>query len=418
VLLRHSHRLLLIALASLWLLATAAHADEPPKVTLGIDVLLSDRIELVQGKRLGLLTNPSAVDGQLVTTLERLRRDPRVKLVQLYAPEHGLAGATANGTSNRPGIEPSTGLPIEGLFGGQGAPSQESLGKLDAIIFDIQDIGSRTYTFVSTLGKLMYAAKTAGVTVIVLDRPNPHGGLTVEGPMRQPKYKSLIGWGPFPVTHGMTIGEVADFYNKELKIGCKLEVVKMKGWRRSMLWDDTGLTWVPPSPGIPKPLNAVLYVATGMVCGSGPNCNEGGGNAMPFELIGAPWIDPALFANALNEQAKDADGLRNLHFRAMTWLPWHGQYDGKTVHGAQLHLKSYKDFRPLRAALLILTTLQKHFGNQLKIADPHRFGRVWGNDEVLQMLRAGRDWQSIEASWQDELTAFGSVRARHLLYEP
>ncbi len=416
--LRHPHRLFVIAFAALWLLVAPAGADEPAKVTLGIDVLLSDRIELVQGKRLGLLTNPSAVDGQLVTTLERLRSDKRVKLVQLYAPEHGLAGATANGTSNHPGIEPSTGLPIEGLFGGQGAPSQESLKNVDAVIFDIQDIGSRTYTFVSTLGKLMYAAKTSNVTVIVLDRPNPHGGLTVEGPMREPKYKSLIGWGPFPVTHGMTIGEVADFYNKELKIGCRLEVVKMKGWHRSMLWDDTGLTWVPPSPGIPKSLNAILYVATGMVCGSGPNCNEGGGNAMPFELIGAPWIDPETFANSLNEQAKNIDGLRNLHFRPMTWLPWHGQYDGKTVHGVQLHLKSSKDFRPLRAALLILTTLQKQFGSQLKIADPHRFGRVWGNDQVLELLRAGRDWQSIEASWQDGLTAFSSVRARHLLYEP
>lgn len=408
----------------LWVLAAwpcqlwAQNAAPAAKVTLGIDVLLTDRIDLVQGKRIGLLTNPSAVDGNLVSTLDRLIGDKRVHLTQLYAPEHGLAGATANGTSNAPGREGRTGLPIEGLFGKQGAPSPESLKRVDAVLFDIQDIGSRTYTFVSTLGKLLHACKSAGVQVIVLDRPNPHGGDMTEGPIRAAKYKSLIGWGPFPVTHGMTVGEVAEFYNKELKIGAKLEVVKMKGWRRSMLWEDTGLLWVPPSPGIPKPLNAVMYVATGMVCGSGPNCNEGGGNAMPFELVGAPWIDPERFAKVLNEQAKDIEGVRNVRFRAMTWLPWHGQYNGKITHGVQLHLVEKRGFRPLRTALLILTTLHKEFGASLVIADRTRFGRVWGNDQVLEMIEAGKNWQALEASWQDELSAFAQVRAKHLLYEP
>jgi uncharacterized protein YbbC (DUF1343 family) len=312
--------------------ATTAHATQAG-VQLGIDVLLAERIDLVAGKRVGLLTNPAAVDQHLVTTLDRIHADKRIQLRQLYAPEHGLAGATANGTSNRGGTDSRTGVPIQGLFGDHVAPTAQSLARIDVLVFDLQDIGSRTYTYVSSLGKALWACKKAGVHVIVLDRPNPLGGDLMEGPIRVSRYKSLIGWGPFPVTHGLTVGEVAQFYNEELGIHARLTVVPMKGWQRSMMWEDTGLTWVPTSPGIPKPLNAYMYVATGMVCGCGPNCNEGGGNAMPFELIGAPWIESDRFAQALNAAAKGVEGVENVHFRPMTWLPWHGQYDGKTVHG-------------------------------------------------------------------------------------
>ena len=240
----------------LFLLPSPAIAAE--QVTLGVEVLLAERADLLAGKRVGLLTNPAAVNRDLQTTLDLLRNDKRVQLVQLYAPEHGLAAATANGTSNKKGVDGRSGVPVEGLFGKRSAPSPESLARIDVLVFDLQDIGSRTYTYVSTLGKVLQACKKAGVTVVVLDRPNPLGGELIEGAIRLPKYKSLIGWGPFPVTHGMTVGEVARFYNSELKIGAKLEVVAMKGWRRSMQWEDTGLVWVPTSPGIPKPLNAHL----------------------------------------------------------------------------------------------------------------------------------------------------------------
>ena len=411
-------RKLHLALAAL--LVTAASllpvAVQAQQVTLGVEVLLNERIDLLANKRVGLLTNPAAVNRELVATLDLLRAHPKVKLAQLYAPEHGLAAATGNGTSNQKGVDGRSGVPLEGLFGKRSAPSAESLARIDVLVFDLQDIGSRTYTYVSTLGKVLWACKKAGVTVVVLDRPNPLGGEMVEGAVRLPKYKSLIGWGPFPVTHAMTVGEVARFYNAELGIGAKLEVVQMKGWRRSMLWEDTGLVWVPTSPGIPKPLNAHLYVATGMVCGSGPNCNEGGGNAMPFELIGAAWLDGDRLAKALNETCKGVDGLQHVRFRSMTWLPWHGQYDGKVVHGVQLHLASPRGLRPLRTALIILTTLQREFGDLLKIESASRFGRIWGNDKVLQMIRAGKTWQQIEASWQGELADFAKVRAKHLIY--
>jgi len=398
--------------------ASAPAAASPAGVVPGIEVLLDSKIALVQGKRVGLLTNPAAVDRHLVTTLDRLRADPRVKLTQLWAPEHGLAAATLNGTSNAAGVEPRTGLPIEGLFGQRTSPSPEALARVDVLLFDLQDIGSRTYTYVTSLGKTMQACAAAKVKVIVLDRPNPLGGNLFEGPVRTARRKSLLGWGPFPVTHGLTFGEVARFYNGEMKLGCPLEVVEMQGWRRGMIWDDTGLVWVPTSPGIPKPLNAYMYVATGMVCGSGPNCNEGGGNAMPFELIGAPWLDPDRLADATTKAIAGVDGLQQVRIRRMSWLPWHGQYRGKITHGIQIHLIDPHGFRPLRLALILLSVLHKEFPSGLKVDNAGRFALIWGNDDVLGQLRAHTPWQQIEAGWQAELQAFAAVRAKYLIYPP
>jgi uncharacterized protein YbbC (DUF1343 family) len=258
---------------------------------------------------------------------------------------------------------------------------------------------------------VMQRAAAAGKPLIVLDRPNPLGGQLFEGPVRQQKHKSLIGWGPLPVTHGMTFGELARFYNAELKIGCNLTVVEMDGWKREMQWEDTGLQWVPTSPGIPHPLNAHLYVATGMVGGSGANVNEGGGNSMPFELIGAPFIEPQKYLDAL--KAQDVPGIL---FRAMTFRPWRGQFAGKIVHGVQLLLQDRRIFRPLRTALILMTALQKTHPELFKVKDAQRFARVWGNTDVLRQVQEGKTWQDIEASWSPDLAAFGQKRSKYLLY--
>jgi uncharacterized protein YbbC (DUF1343 family) len=392
-------------------LAREGEAGRAP-VVLGVDVLLSKRIDLIQGKRVGLITNPSGVDGRLVTTLERFLKDGRFRLTQIYAPEHGLAGVMPNGRSNRNKVDPETGIAIEGLFGKRSAPSQESLARVDVLVFDIQDIGSRTYTYVSTMGKAMQAAKKAGVRFVVLDRPNPLGGVEFEGAIRLPKYQSLIGWGPIPVTHGMTAGELARFYNTEMHIGCDLVVVEMENWRRDMVWEDTGLTWVPTSPGIPHTLNAHLYVATGMVGGSGPNVNEGAGNSMPFELIAAPYIESRELADAMN-----ASGLSGVRFRPIAFRPNRGQFARKMLGGAQILLDDPRSFRPLRTALSFLVNLQRLYPDQLKVKDWRRFGRVWGNDEILRMIRQGLTVDQIEASWAAELDEFGKKRAKYLIYE-
>lgn len=401
---------LLPRLFILILLAFSLPAWADP-VRLGVDVLLDSRIDLVAGKRVGLVTNPSAVDSHLVQTLDRLLADKRVQLTQLYAPEHGLRGALPNGAGGITGVDPLSGVPVEALWGKKDRPSPESLARVDVLLFDIQDIGSRTYTYATTLGQVMQRAAAAHKPLIVLDRPNPLGGVLFEGPIRLQRHKSLIGWGPLPVTHGMTFGELARFYNAELKIGCDLTVVEMAGWKRQMQWEDTGLQWVPTSPGIPHPLNAHLYVATGMVGGSGANVNEGGGNSMPFELIGAPFIEPQKFVEALRKE--DVPGIL---FRAMTFRPWRGQFAGKIVHGVQLLLADRKMFRPLRTALILLTALQRTHPELFKVKDVQRFARVWGNPDVLRLVLEGKTAAEIEACWSKDLAAFGEKRSRYLLY--
>lgn len=404
-------RLSAIAIVLLLGSALAPAALAMPVIRLGIEVLLDKRIDLVAGKRVGLVTNASAVDSQLVATIDRMLADKRVNLTQLYAPEHGLRGALPNGSTGKTGVDPVSNLPVEGLFGKKTNPSPESLEHVDVLVFDIQDIGSRTYTYATTLGQVMQRAAQAKKPLIVLDRPNPLGGKVFEGPIRLPRHKSLIGWGPLPVTHGMTFGELAGFYNAELKMGCQLTVVQMEGWKREMQWEDTGLQWVPTSPGIPHPLNAHLYVATGMVGGSGANVNEGGGNSMPFELIGAPFIDADKFHAALQKEA-----VPGILFRAMTFRPWRGQFAGKIVNGVQLLLQDRQEYRPLRTALVLLTVLQRIHPEMFHVKDVAKFARVWGNPEVLRMVRDGKSWNDIEASWTKELAAFGDRRRLYLLY--
>ena len=312
---------------------------------------------------------------------------------------------------SKPGIDEMSGLPVEGLWGDSSKPSDASLAKVDVILFDLQDVESRTYTYATTLGLLMKRAAQARKPVIVLDRPNPLGGELFEGPIRTERRKSLLGWAPLPVTHGMTMGELAMFYRGELKIDCPLTVVTMKGWRRDMQWEDTGLHWVPPSPGIPHALNAHFYVATGMVGGSGGNVNEGGGNSMPFELIGAPFLDAHKYARELV-----AVGVPGVLFRPFTFRPWRGQFGGRVVNGVQLFLQDRKAYRPLRTALVLLVALQKLHPREFKVIDQNQFARIWGRDDILGQVLAGRTWQQIEAGWQDDLAKFGRQRAPYLLY--
>ncbi|PIE19306.1 MAG: hypothetical protein CSA66_02520 [Proteobacteria bacterium] len=406
-----------LALATSIALALGATPPQPgpasaAAVILGVDVLLSDEIALVEGKRVGLVTNQSGVDGRLVPTADRLAADPRVNLVQLYAPEHGLRGAERAGRKLADARDPVTGVPIESLFGaGRRRPSAKSLAGVDVLLFDIQDVGSRTYTYVTTLGEAMTAAAQAGVPFVVLDRPNPQGGLRFEGPIREPGRKSFIGWGPLPVTHGMTFGEVARLYNAALDLGCDLRVVRMKGWRRAMTWEDTGLRWVPTSPGIPHVDNARLYVATGMFAGVSTNVNEGVGTTLPFETLAAEWID----AQALHQLLTAAD-LPGVIFRPTTYKPRYHRFRGKTLHGVQLLLTDPAAFLPLRTALTLMTAVERLYPGRARFRSDRYVGRVWGTDAVLPRVRAGASVADIEALWAHDLKAFGDERARHLLY--
>lgn len=402
---------------------TAAHAspaaaapDTPPKiqVELGIDVLLapgSPQIAALTGKRIGLITNPSGVDGRLVPTADRLARDPRVKLVQLYGPEHGIRGEVPAGDPVEDARDPVTGLPVQSLYGRTRRPTPESLAGVDALLFDIQDIGSRTYTYISTLGEAMRACAEHRKPLWVLDRPNPLGGLLTEGPVMPEQWRNFIGWGPMPITHGMTVGEVARFFNATLGIGCDLQIVPMRGWRREMTWADTGLTWTQTSPHIPGVRQAHLYVATGMVAMSTTNLSDGVGTTLPFEIVAAEFIDPPQLSAALN-----ASGLPGVRFQALAVKPFYGGFKEKALRGVRLHLDDPRAFEPLRTALTVLATLERLHPGKIAWAEEKIIGRHWGETTLPARISRGDTVPDIQAAWRGDLDVFLAARRAALLY--
>lgn len=383
---------------------------QAPRVELGIDVLLSTHVHLVQGKRVGLITNTSGVDRAGKATLDRLVEDPRVQVVQLYGPEHGIRLQHRNNHTDRSGVDAVTGIALQGL-NCSGAPSARTLARLDVLVFDVQDIGSRTYTYVTTMGKAMKAAAQARVPFIVLDRPNPNGGLRFEGPIREARHRSVVGWAPLPVTHGMTVGELAGWYNKELRIGADLTVVPMRGWRREMTWEDTGLRWRPTSTAITEVRHAHLYVATGMLGGAGLNLNEGVSAGFFFERIGAPFIDGERFAVELRRAE-----LPGVHFEPVRYQTFSGPDRGKELGGVHLTVTDPHTFRPLHTALTALVIVQRLYPKQLRVRFKRRFGRVWGTWKLLEQLKRGWSVARIEASWHKGLERFRRSRARQLIY--
>ena len=402
---------------------TAAHAspaaaapDTPPEIEieLGIDVLLapaSPQIAALTGKRIGLITNPSGVDGRLVPTADRLARDPRLKLVQLYGPEHGIRGEVPAGDQVEDARDPVTGLPVQSLYGRTRRPTPESLAGVDALLFDIQDIGSRTYTYISTLGEAMRACAEHRKPLWVLDRPNPLGGLLTEGPVMPEQWRNFIGWGPMPITHGMTVGEVARFFNATLGIGCDLQVVPMRGWRREMTWADTGLTWTQTSPHIPGVRQAHLYVATGMVAMSTTNLSDGVGTTLPFEIVAAEFIDPPQLSAALN-----ASGLPGVRFQALAVKPFYGGFKEKALRGVRLHLDDPRAFEPLRTALTVLATLERLHPGKIAWAEEKIIGRNWGETTLPARISRGDTVPDIQAAWRGDLDVFLAARRAALLY--
>lgn len=386
----------------------------PRRVELGVEVLLerdSRFVRELDGKRLGLVTNPSGVDGNLVPTADRLAEDPRLTLVQLYGPEHGIRGDTAAGDSVGDMLDPISGLPVQSLYGSRKAPTAESLAELDALVFDIQDIGSRTYTYISTLGEVMKAAAAAQKPLYVLDRPNPIGGLRFEGGAVEEQWKSFIGWGPVPVTHGLTVGEMARFYNEELALGCQLTVVPMRGWKRSMTWEDCGLEWTTTSPHVPHEIQAYLYVPTGMAASSCTNLSDAIGSTMPFEAIGAEWIDGHALAAELARER-----LEGVQFQPLAWKPFYGKWTNKTLRGVRLVVVDSHRFAPLRTAVALLVTLRRMYGDALELADDATFGKHWGSVQFKTLLQQGASVQQIEQAWEPWLAEFERKRQRVLIY--
>lgn len=391
--------------------ATAAHAAPLPAaaVTLGDDIFLAETWRELRGRSVGVVTNQTGVTSQLETIVDAIRRNPQIILRAIYSPEHGLRGDQAAGEYVKSYTDERTGLPVYSLYGATRHPTGAMLEGIDVLLFDIQDVGDRAYTYISTLAYVMQAAKTYGKAVWVLDRPNPIGASVVEGPVLDTRFASFIGLYPLPIRHGMTIGELANLYNDHFSIGCDLRVIPMRGYARTMLWPDTGLQWVQTSPNIPEWSTALVYPATGLIDGAG--VNNGTGYTKPFKYAGAYRLDGAHLAEYLN-----ARPIPGVYFRAAAWAPLFGFWAGKTLTGVELDVIDGHAFRAVRTAVEILCAVRTIAPKTIAIDSATGLDRDWGTDTLRRGLQSGLDPSDILAQWIPATRAFEALRSRFLLY--
>jgi uncharacterized protein YbbC (DUF1343 family) len=393
------------------------------RVRTGLEVLLTDgsaAAGLRAGARLGLVAHPASVDADARHAVDRLRSHPELRVVCLFAPEHGVRGEAQDMEEVRETEDPSSGLPVISLYGRDEAslrPAAGHLEGLDAIVHDLQDVGSRYYTFVYTLAHVMEAAREAGLPVVVFDRPNPIGGTTVEGPVLHPQLSSFVGRYPIPVRHGMTTGELAHLFNEAFGIGCDLRVVPMEGWRRGMHAAEIGLPWVAPSPNMPTPATALVYPGGCLV--EGTNLSEGRGTTRPFELVGAPWLDGEALARALG-----AEELPGALFRDCSFRPMFQKHTGSSCGGVQVHVTDREAFRPFATYLVLLREARRLAPDRFEwrrevyefVADRLAIDLLLGRADLRPMLERGASLAELQAAWAAELEAFLALRRRFLLY--
>ena len=350
--------------------------DTQPNVLPGIDVLIAEKLDMLKGKRVGLITNATGVTRDLQSTIDVLYGQKSVKLVALFGPEHGVRGDVPAGGQVQSYTDERTGLIVHSLYGKTRRPTPDMLKDLDVLIYDIQDIGSRAYTYIYTMAYAMEAAREHGLKFIVLDRPNPLGGNRVEGNVLDPEFSSFVGLYPIPLVYGMTVGELAQYFNKEFDIKCDLTVIPMRGWKRDMLFGDTGLVWIPTSPHVPHAITVHFIAATGYM-GELDTISEGVGYTSPFQLVGAPWIDGEVLAKELNSRK-----LAGIYFRPTHYRPYYAKFAGEQVHGVEIHLLDKRTCSPSHAQIHILTAIQKLYPEH-NIFDTQRtgmFDKVFGTD--------------------------------------
>ncbi len=379
----------------------------PHKFKLGVEVLLEERKDLIEGKRVGLITNPTGVDQELNSIVDLLYNDEDVELTALYGPEHGVRGSAQAGEYVEYYMDEETGLPVYSLYGETRKPTPEMLEDVDVLLFDIQDVGSRFYTYIYTMAYAMEAAQENNIEFIVLDRPNPIGGEKVEGPVLDPEYASFVGNYPIPLRHGMTVGELAKLFNEEFGIGADLTVVEMNGWERDMYYDETPLDFVMPSPNMPTLETAMVYPGAALM--EGTNVSEGRGTTKPFELIGAPFINSTQLAEELN-----ALQLPGVMFRAASFTPLFSKHSGNLSNGIEIHVTDRDAYIPVETGLHIVKTIYDLYPEDVTFRD--FFHNLIGNGWVLEAIQNGQSVEEIKAQWQDELDAFKDVRANYLLY--
>jgi uncharacterized protein YbbC (DUF1343 family) len=382
------------------------------KIHLGVDQFFSDCSHLA-GKRVGLVINQTSKNKDGIPTLDLFIKDHRFPLKVLFAPEHGITGSAYAFEHISHGSHGD--ITLFSLHGETRRPSSAILSQVDLIIYDIQSIGSRSYTYETTLFYLMEEAAKMNKEVIVLDRPNPMGGLTVDGPMLDDPYRSYIGYIAVPYCHGMTIGELAKLFNKEYQIGCKLTVVPMKGWKRSMTYAETGLAWIPPSPNIPEPTTPFFYASTGIL-GELRAVSIGVGYTLPFKVVGAPWLENHSFCRHLNAQ-----NLPGVQFHAMDFKPFFGSFKKEKCSGIYIQITDYKTYRPSTVQFLILGMLKslypEKFQSFFKNAKVSLFEKAAGSHKILTLLQKEKyPFWPIFHSIQKDVEGFIPIRSKYLLY--
>lgn len=377
----------------------------------GIEVLISDHLKSLQGKRVGLITNQTGVNRRGVSDVDLLRA-AGVKLVALFGPEHGVRGEAEAGEKVESGIDRISGLPVHSLYGATKQPTPEMLSGIDVLLFDIQDVGARFYTYPSTLLFMLRAAEKAGIEVIVLDRPNPLGGELIEGPVLEPKYASFVGVFALPVVHGMTMGELAKMFVGLEKLRVKLTVIPMKGWSRDYRGTPrTDLPWIPPSPNMPTKSTARVYPGTALF--EGTNISEGRGTRMPFHQIGAPFIDGEALAAKLNSEQ-----MTGVSFRATSFTPTSSKFAGKKCNGVLLIVTDANAFRPFATGLSMVKAVHDLYPDKFEFRSgaPSYFDQLVGVGWVREWIIAGKSVADMEAKWQIALDAFKKIRPAFLLY--
>ncbi|PFG14936.1 exo-beta-N-acetylmuramidase NamZ family protein [Bacillus sp. es.036] len=390
------------------------HDKNKKKFKLGVEVLLEDQKELIEGKSVGLITNPTGVDQELNSIVDLLHNDSDVDLKALYGPEHGVRGSAQAGEYVEYYIDEETGLPVYSLYGATKKPTPEMLEGIDVLLFDIQDVGTRFYTYIYTMAYAMEAAAENDIEFIVLDRPNPLGGEAVEGPVLNDEYSSFVGKYEIPLRHGMTVGELAQLFNEEFEIGANLTVVEMDKWKREMYYDDTPLEWVLPSPNMPTLDTALVYPGAALI--EGTNVSEGRGTTKPFELIGAPFINATELANELNGLE-----LPGVDFRAASFTPSFSKHAGKLTHGVQIHVTDKEAFEPVTTGLSLVKTIHDLYPEDFEFraensAGVSFFDLLVGNGWIREAIEEGESVEEMQQKWEADLEEFKEVREDYLLY--
>ncbi|MFD1735444.1 exo-beta-N-acetylmuramidase NamZ domain-containing protein [Bacillus salitolerans] len=378
---------------------------------LGIDLFLTKHYKPFIGKKIGLVTNLTGVNESLVPTIDLFHEHPEIDLVALYGPEHGIRGDANEGEKVESSIDPYTGLPVYSLYGNSKKPSEAMLQHVDVIVFDLQDIGSRYYTFIYTMAYVMEACAEFGKTFVVLDRPNPISGNHVEGNLLKESFRSFVGLYPIPNRHGMTVGELALFFKHEMGINCEVIVVEMEDWSRDMYYDQTGLYWVPPSPNTTGMDMCILYPGTCLV--EGTNLSEGRGTTKPFEYIGAPFIDGYKLARRLNTVT-----INGVIARPTSFKPVYQKYKDQVCAGVQLHVVKRDEVDSLRTGLLLLETIAEMYPNEFEFVqhgDRYFFDLLAGTDELRKDILQGRTDEFLNTCDQD-VEFFQKQKKSYLLY--